>query len=114
MVRRRRTPGRSGKLGAVALWLDFGQDGFVERLLPFFDFPKDIRRAIYTTNAIEALNRQLRKALKTKGALPGEDAAMKLLWLTLRQATARWSMPIKRWDLALQQFAIRFDGRVTV
>jgi putative transposase len=85
-----------------------------DRVIPFFDFPRDIRRAIYTTNAIEALNRQLRKVLKTKGALPSEDAAMKLLWLALRQATERWTMPIQRWDLALQQFAIRFDGRVTV
>jgi len=85
-----------------------------DRVVPFFDFPKYIRRAIYTTNAIEALNRQLRKVLKTKGALPSEDAAMKLLWLALRQATARWSMPIRQWDLALQQFAIRFDGRIAV
>jgi putative transposase len=85
-----------------------------DRVTPFFEFGPDIRRAIYTTNAIEALNRQLRKVLKTKGPLPTEDAAMKLLWLALRQATARWSMPIKKWDLALQQLAIRFEGRLTL
>ena len=84
------------------------------RVSPFFEFPKYIRRAIYTTNAIEALNRQLRKVLKTKGPIPTEEAAMKLLWMALNHASAKWSMPIRQWDLALQQFAIRFDGRVAV
>ena len=85
-----------------------------ERVCPFFAFPPDIRRAIYTTNAIEALNRQLRKALKPKGHFPTEAAAMKVIWLALRQATKKWTMPIKQWDLALQQFAIHFEGRVNL
>ena len=84
------------------------------RIRPFFEFPKDIRRAIYTTNAIEAVNRQLRKVLKTKGALPNEDAAMRILWFTLQKAAAKWTMPIRRWDLALQQFAIRFPDRINL
>lgn len=85
-----------------------------QRIRPFFEFPKDIRRAIYTTNAIEAVNRQLRKVLKTKGALPSEDAAMRIIWFTLQKATQKWTMPIRQWDRALQQFAIRFDGRISI
>jgi transposase-like protein len=82
------------------------------RVTPFFQFPPDIRRAIYTTNAIEALNLQLRKVLKTRGHFPNDEAAVKLLWLALDRASAKWTMPIKAWDIALQQFAITFDGRV--
>lgn len=85
-----------------------------ERISPFFAFPEDIRRAIYTTNAIEALNRQLRKALKPKGHFPSEDAVMKVLFLALRNAARKWTMPIQRWDLALQQLAIHFEGRITL
>ena len=83
-----------------------------ERVSPFFAFPKDIRRAIYTTNAIEALNSQLRKALKPKGHFPTEAAVFKVLYLALTRAEAKWTMPIRQWDLALQQFEIRFDGRL--
>jgi putative transposase len=85
-----------------------------ERITPFFAFPEDIRRAIYTTNAIEALNRQLRKILKTRGHFPSDEAAIKLLWLALDKASKKWSMPIRKWDLALQQLAIHFEGRVTL
>lgn len=83
-----------------------------EHLTAFFAFAPDIRRVIYTTNAIEALNRQLRKVLKTRGALPTEDAAMKLVWLALHQASKKWSYPIQRWDLAMQQLDIHFEGRL--
>lgn len=83
-----------------------------EHLTAFFAFAPDIRRVIYTTNAIEALNRQLRKVLKTRGALPTEDATMKLVWLALHQASKNWSYPIKRWDLAMQQLDIHFEGRL--
>ncbi len=83
-------------------------------ICPFFRFPKDIRRVIYTTNPIEAVNRQLRKVLKTKGALPSTDAAMKLIWLTLGRAKTSWTNSVPRWDLALQQFAIHFDNRLTL
>jgi transposase-like protein len=85
-----------------------------ERVSPFFEFPKPIRNAIYTTNAIEALNRQLRKALKPKGHFPTDDAVYKVLFLALIQAEKKWTMPIPRWDLALQQFAIQFEGRLTL
>jgi transposase-like protein len=83
-----------------------------ERFTPFFAFPADIRRVIYTTNSIEAVNRQLRKIVKTRGHFPTEDAALKLLWLALIRAEKKWTYPIKEWSRALQQFAIYFPGRV--
>ena len=83
-----------------------------EHLTAFFAFNGDIRRIIYTTNAIESLNRQLRKTLKTRGAFPSEDAALKLVWLSLQQASKRWTYPIQKWDLAMQQLDIHFEGRL--
>ena len=85
-----------------------------EQVIPFFAFAPEIRRAIYTTNAIEALNRQLRKTLKTRGAFPTEEAAVKLLWLSLERASRTWTMPIRQWDLALQQLAIHFPNRLSL
>ena len=85
-----------------------------ERVSPFFAFPKDIRRVVYTTNAIEALNRQLRKSLKPKGHFPSDDAVLKVLYLALLNAEKKWTMPLKRWDLALQQFDIHFEGRLAL
>jgi putative transposase len=82
-----------------------------ENIIPFFDFPQDIRKAIYTTNAIESINRSLRKALKTRGALPNDDAVFKLLYLALRNISRRWTLPIRNWKAALNQFAIHFEGR---
>lgn len=82
------------------------------QVVPFFAFGPDIRRAIYTTNAIEALNRQLRKVLKTKGHFPTDQAAIKLLWLGLERASRRWTYPVKQWDLALQQLALHFPDRL--
>jgi putative transposase len=83
-----------------------------ERVSPFFAFPADLRRAIYTTNPIEALNRQLRKVTKTRGAFPTDTSLMKLLWLAIERATRKWTYPIKHWDLVLQQLYILFDDRV--
>ncbi len=85
-----------------------------ERVSPFFAFDASIRKAIYTTNAIEALNRQLRKALKPKGHFPTDNAAFKVIWLALHQAQKKWTMPIRQWDLALQQLAIHFEGRINI
>jgi putative transposase len=82
-----------------------------EEIVPFLDFPPEIRRAIYTTNAIEALNRQLRKVLKTRGHLPSDDAAFKLLYLALRNAKRVWGKPFPQWNRSLAQFAICFEGR---
>lgn len=82
------------------------------RFVPFLDFPEDIRRAIYTTNAIESLNRQLRKVLKTRGHFPNDEAAKKLIYLGLMNAQKKWKMPIREWGKALNQFAIHFEGRI--
>ena len=77
-----------------------------ERFTPFLAFPPEIRRIIYTTNAIEATNRQLRKVIKNRGHFPTEDAATKLLWLALIKAETKWKMPIRQWPQALHQFAV--------
>lgn len=82
------------------------------RLSPFFAFPREIRRAIYTTNAIEALNSQLRQAVQPKRHFPSDEAVYKVLFLALRLAEKKWTLPIPHWDRALQQFAIRFEGRL--
>lgn len=82
------------------------------RVSPFFEFAPEIRRAIYTTNAIEAVNRQLRKATKTRGVFPTDKAVFKLLWLAIDKASKKWTYGIQRWDLTIQQLAIHFEGRV--
>ena len=82
------------------------------RIIPFFDFPDEIRRVIYTTNAIESLNFSLRKVINNRSSFPTDDAVFKLLYLALRNAAKRWTMPIKDWHRALQIFAITFEGRV--
>jgi hypothetical protein len=82
-----------------------------DKVKPFFAFEQDIRRAIYTTNAIEALNRQIWKAIKTRGQFPNDQAAFKVIYLALDRASKRWTMPIKRWGQTLQQFAIHFPDR---
>lgn len=73
---------------------------------PLFDFPDDIRKAIYTTNAIEAVNRQIRKIIKNKGVFPDDKSIMKILFLALTNAAKKWTMPIKDWPMALNQFHI--------
>ena len=82
------------------------------QIIPFFAFPPDIRRAIYTTNAIESLNSTLRKIIKTRRVFPSEEAATKLLYLALQNIAKKWTKPIKNWRKALNQFAIFFEGRV--
>lgn len=80
-------------------------------LVPFFEYPEDIRRAIYTTNAIESLNHSLRKIMKNRGVLPNDEAVFKLLYLAIRNVSRRWTMPIHNWKAALNQFAIKFSER---
>ena len=76
--------------------------------------PAEIRRVIYTTNAIESTNRSLRKILKTRGSFPHDDAVRKLIYLALRNITKKWTKPIKNWKAALNQFAILFEDRVAL
>ena len=83
-----------------------------ERVRPFLAFPQDVRRVIYTTNAIESLNFQLRKIIKAKGHFPNDDAAMKLLYLALRNVEKKWRSAPPYWGRALNQLSIHFEGRL--
>jgi putative transposase len=85
-----------------------------EHITPFFAYPADIRRVIYTTNAIESVNMSLRKVIKNRGSFPTDEAALKLLYLALQNITQKWTMPIKQWKAALNRFAILFEERMPV
>ncbi|MCG2784380.1 MAG: IS256 family transposase [Anaerolineae bacterium] len=97
----------SGKYGAaVRSWQNNWDD-----LATFFEFPKEIRRLIYTTNTVEGYHRQLRKVIKNKGSFPTEQAVRKLLYLATMDITKKWTAPIQNWPLILNQLAIRFEDR---
>lgn len=81
------------------------------RIIPFFDYPKEIRKVIYTTNIVESLNRTLRKAVKNRGHFPTEDSVMKVLYLAINGVSKKWTMPIRDWKQALNQFSIKFEDR---
>ena len=83
-----------------------------ERITPFFAYPADIRKVIYTTNTIESVNMGLRKIIKTRGSFPSDEAALKLLYLALQNIARKWTMPIKEWKAALNRFAIIFEDRM--
>ena len=83
-----------------------------ERIIPFFDFPPEIRKVIYTTNAIESVNYSLRKLTKHRGAFPNDEALVKLLYLALRNIAKKWTMPIRDWKAALTRFTIQFEERL--
>ena len=78
-----------------------------------FNYPEDIRRAIYTTNAIESLNSVIRKAIKKRKLFPTDDAAKKVVYLAIQQASKKWTMPIRDWKAALNRFMIEFEDRLT-
>ncbi|EDP61581.1 transposase, mutator type [alpha proteobacterium BAL199] len=80
-------------------------------VIPFYAFPNDVRRLIYTTNAIEALNSKLRRAVRARGHFPTDDAAMKLLFLVLNRSEKEWTMPAREWHMAKAQFAVLFQER---
>lgn len=79
-------------------------------VIPFFQFPPEIRKIVYTTNAIESLNMSLRKAIKTRGAFPSEDAALKVMYLALRNLARKWSA-VQGWKEALNRFALLWEAR---
>jgi putative transposase len=83
-----------------------------EHVTPFFAYAGDIRKVIYTTNAIESLNMSLRKVIKTRGSFPNPEAALKLLFLALEHIAKKWTMPVQNWKAALQRFAILLGDRV--
>lgn len=82
------------------------------RIIPFFDFPQDIRRVIYTTNAIESLNSVIRKAVNNRKIFPNDKSALKTVFLAVKQASRKWTMPIPNWGQAINRFAIQFEGRL--
>ena len=84
-----------------------------DRVIPFFAFPPEVRRVIYTTNAIESVNARLRKIIKTRGHFPSDDAATKLIWLALRNITEDWGRAANNWKSAMNQFAILYEDRFT-
>lgn len=89
-----------------ALWLRHW-----EHIIPFFEYPHDIRKVIYTTNAIESLNRSLRKVLKTKGCFPTQESVFKLMYLALNNIAKKWTRPLVHWKAALARFSITFPAR---
>ena len=82
-----------------------------ERVIPFFAFPEDIRKAIYTTNAIESMNMTLRKVLRNHRSFPTDESVMKVIYLAINNISKKWTMPIRNWKSALNRFAIEFEGR---
>jgi len=83
-----------------------------QRVIPYFSYPEEIRRIIYTTNAIESLNNTLKKTIKNRASFPNDEAAVKLLYLSLRNIQKKWTMPARHWGKALNQFAILYSDRM--
>lgn len=83
-----------------------------DNLNTLFNYPEDIRRAIYTTNAIESLNSVIRKVTKKRKLFPTDDSAIKVIYLAIQEASKKWTMPIRNWKLALNRFMIEFEDRL--
>jgi putative transposase len=83
-----------------------------ENLITIFDYPADIRKVIYTTNAIESLNSVIRKSVKTRKVFPNDDAALKVIYLAVEAASKKWTMPIRDWKPALNRFMIEFEEQL--
>src|SRR5690606_16939649 len=83
-----------------------------QRLTVFFDYPREIRKIVYTTNAIESLNYSMRKVLKNRGAFPNDESIMKLMFMGLKNVANKWTRPIRDWKAALNQFVILYGDRV--
>ena len=81
-------------------------------IITLFDYPPAIRKAIYTTNAIESINSVIRKFTRNRKIYPNEDSALKLIYMAIREASGRWTMPVRHWKEALNHFAIMFEGRL--
>jgi putative transposase len=85
-----------------------------DRITPFFAYPPEIRKVIYTTNAIESLNNSLRKVTRNRNSFPNDDAAIKLLYMALKNIAKKWTMPLQGWPQAINQFSIRFGDRLPI
>ena len=82
------------------------------RVISFLDYPPEIRKVIYTTNAIESINMRLRKVIKTRASFPTDDAVNKLFYLALNNISKKWTMPLRDWKAALNRFTIQFEERM--
>ena len=82
-----------------------------ENVIPLFDYPDEIRKIIYTTNAIESLNSVIRKAIKNRRIFPNDESALKMVYLAIQKASQKWTMPIKNWKAAMNRFAIEYEDR---
>ena len=80
-------------------------------LITLFDYPDEIRKIIYTTNAIESLNSVIRKSIKNRKIFPNDNSAVKIIYLAIEQASKKWSMPLRNWTPAMNRFAIEYEGR---
>jgi transposase-like protein len=85
-----------------------------DNLITVFDYPQEIRRIVYTTNAIESLNSVIRKAIKNRKIFPNDNSACKIIYLAIMSAAKKWSMPLRYWKPAMNRFAIEFEGRFHV
>ncbi len=85
-----------------------------QNVIPFYGYPEPIRKVIYTTNAVESLNAQLRKVTRKRGAFPTDDSVRKVLYLAIQRAAKKWTMPVQDWPAAMNFFSIVFEGRVPV
>ncbi len=81
-------------------------------LITLFDYPEDIRRVIYTSNAIESVNSVIRKAIKNRRLFPNDDSAMKVIYLAIQSASKKWTMPIRNWKAAMYRFIIEFEEQL--
>jgi len=81
-------------------------------LITLFDYPDEIRKVIYTTNAIESLNSVIRKAIKNRKIFPHDNSALKVTWLAMQAASKKWTMPLHHWNVALNRFMIEYQGRL--
>ena len=84
-----------------------------DHFITMFNYPEDIRRVIYTTNAIESVNSVIRKATTRHKMFPNDEAALKVVYLAIDAASKKWTMPIRNWRLALNRFSIEFSDRIT-
>ena len=85
-----------------------------KNLITIFEYPADIRKIIYTTNAIESLNSVIRKAIKNRRVFPHDESALKTIFLAVEHASKKWTMPIQNWKPALNRFVIEFEGRIKI
>ncbi len=83
-------------------------------LITLFDYPSEIRKIIYTTNAIESLNSVIRKSIRNRKIFPSDQSALKVVYLAIKKASARWTLPIRNWIPAMNRLAIEYEGRFDI